>query len=140
MWPNPHCGFGHIYWRNPWWKTSFFVDCYIWKVMVLLTVVNTTVQLHSRKLNSGSVQVQFLFIVCRRCAMVKISDNMVPAGNKANCLSSVNDTTKTIHHHCDHHRHHEFGLCNQKIVKWCWLCNRFSWMSIWKSTNNKREY
>ena len=20
------CGFGHIYWRNPWWKTSFFVQ------------------------------------------------------------------------------------------------------------------
>ena len=47
--------------------------------------------------------------------MVKISDNMVPAGNKVNCLSSVNDTTKTIHHHCDHHRHHEFDLCNKKL-------------------------
>ena len=22
------CGFGHIYWRNPSWKTSFFVQCY----------------------------------------------------------------------------------------------------------------
>ena len=22
------CGFGHIYCRNPWWKTSFFVQCY----------------------------------------------------------------------------------------------------------------
>ena len=21
------CGFGHIYWRNPKWKTSFFVQC-----------------------------------------------------------------------------------------------------------------
>ena len=21
------CGFGHIYWRNPSWKTSFFVHC-----------------------------------------------------------------------------------------------------------------
>ena len=20
-------GYGHIYWRNPWWKTSFFVQC-----------------------------------------------------------------------------------------------------------------
>ena len=28
---------------------------------------------------------------------------MVPAGNKANCLSLVNHTTKTIHHH--HHKH-----------------------------------
>ena len=29
MWPNPPfpCGFGQIYWRNPWWKTSFFVQC-----------------------------------------------------------------------------------------------------------------
>ena len=23
--PAGNCGFGHIYWRNPWWKTSFFV-------------------------------------------------------------------------------------------------------------------
>ena len=22
-----NCGFGHIYWRNCWWKTSFFVQC-----------------------------------------------------------------------------------------------------------------
>ena len=22
-----NCGFGHIYWRNPSWKTSFFVQC-----------------------------------------------------------------------------------------------------------------
>ena len=21
-----NCGFGHIYWKNPWWKTSFFVQ------------------------------------------------------------------------------------------------------------------
>ena len=21
-----NCGFGHIYWRNPWWRTSFFVQ------------------------------------------------------------------------------------------------------------------
>ena len=21
------CGFGHIYWRNPYWKTSFFIQC-----------------------------------------------------------------------------------------------------------------
>ena len=23
------CGFAHIYWRNAWWKASFFVLCYI---------------------------------------------------------------------------------------------------------------
>ena len=28
---------------------------------------------------------------------------MVPAGNKAKRLSSVNHTTKTIHHHLHHH-------------------------------------
>ena len=28
------CGFGHIYWRNSWWKTSFFVQC------VFRTVLN----------------------------------------------------------------------------------------------------
>ena len=30
---------------------------------------------------------------------------MVPAGNKAKGLSSVNHTTETIHHH--HHHHHQ---------------------------------
>ena len=25
------CGFGHIYWRNHWWKISFFVRCILWK-------------------------------------------------------------------------------------------------------------
>ena len=25
-----NCGFGHVYWRNPSWKTSFFVQCTGW--------------------------------------------------------------------------------------------------------------
>ena len=25
-----NCRFGHIYWRNPWWKTSFFVQWNTW--------------------------------------------------------------------------------------------------------------
>ena len=25
-----NCGFGHIYWRNPWWKTSFFAQCRVY--------------------------------------------------------------------------------------------------------------
>ena len=24
-----NCGFGHIYWRDPWWKTSFFVQYHL---------------------------------------------------------------------------------------------------------------
>ena len=36
---------------------------------------------------------------------------MVPAGNKAKRLSSVNHTAKTIyHHHLHHHRHHHHHL------------------------------
>ena len=27
-----NCGFGHIYWRNPRWKTSFFVQYYFTKI------------------------------------------------------------------------------------------------------------
>ena len=27
--PSVSCGFGHVYWRNPEWKTSFFVQCII---------------------------------------------------------------------------------------------------------------
>ena len=26
------CGFGQNYWRNPWWKTSFFVQCESWSL------------------------------------------------------------------------------------------------------------
>ena len=31
------CGFGHIYWRNPKWKTSFFVQCHAFDFHVALT-------------------------------------------------------------------------------------------------------
>ena len=34
------------------------------------------------------------------------NEGMVPPGNKAKCLSSVNQTTKTFHHHHHHHHHH----------------------------------
>ena len=35
------------------------------------------------------------------------NEGMVPPGNKAKCLSSVNQTTKTFHHHHHHHHHHQ---------------------------------
>ena len=25
-----NCGFGQFYWKNPWWKNSFFVQCKLW--------------------------------------------------------------------------------------------------------------
>ena len=28
------CGFGHIYWRSPLWKTSFFVQCKSYNVII----------------------------------------------------------------------------------------------------------
>ena len=57
-------------------------------------------------MNSGSAQAQILLTACRRFAMVA-SLTMVPAGNKAKRLSSVNHTTKTIYHyHHNHHHHH----------------------------------
>ena len=41
---------------------------------------------------------------------------MVPAGNKAKCLSSVHHTTKTIYHHHPHHHHHhhQYRIWNTK--------------------------
>ena len=30
-----NCGFGHIYWRNPYWKTSFFMQCIRWMKYIL---------------------------------------------------------------------------------------------------------
>ena len=41
---------------------------------------------------------------------------MVPAGNKAKSLSSVNHTTITIHHH---HRHHQASKCLSKGCRKC---------------------
>ena len=35
---------------------------------------------------------------------------MVPAGNKAKRLLSVNHTTKTNHHHYHHHHHQEYSI------------------------------
>ena len=51
-----------------------------------------------QSLNTDFLQVQILLTACRRLAMVR----MIPAGNKAKRLSSVNHTTKTIHHHPHH--------------------------------------
>ena len=57
------------------------------------------------RLNSGSAQVKH----CLHC----VGDSrewgsltMVPAGNKAKCLLSVNRTTKANYHHHHHHHHH----------------------------------
>ena len=46
---------------------------------------------------------------------------MIPAGNKAKRLSSVNHTTKTIHHHDHHHLHrvHKFSLLPTLINSFC---------------------
>ena len=59
-------------------------------------VVIIAAQLHLIKPELSSAEVQILSAACRRLAMVR-----VPAGYKAKCLSWVNLTTKTIHHH--HH-------------------------------------
>ena len=33
-----NCGFGHIYWRNPSWKTSFFLHCHILCILPFLNL------------------------------------------------------------------------------------------------------
>ena len=33
-----YCGFGHIYWRNTKWKTSFFVQCGVYEKSIPLTL------------------------------------------------------------------------------------------------------
>ena len=63
----------------------------------------------------GSAQVQILLTACRRFTMVSIPDNVL-AGNNAKRLSSVNHTTKTIHHH----RHHHY----RPLFKWPSTCAR----------------
>ena len=45
---------------------------------------------------------------------------MVPAGNKAKCLSSVNHTTKTIHHH-----RHLWGILEKALQRSFWTEGNF---------------
>ena len=49
---------------------------------------------------------------------------MVPTGTKAKRLSSVNDTTETIHHH--HHHHHQRACLEWLIFKPATLLKRDS--------------
>ena len=76
---------------------AYFDDMFCGTVVWWLSLPHNFIQLN---LNSGSVQVQTL--------LVGVGDlrwwgslTMVPAGNKAKRLSSVNHTAKTIHHHCN---------------------------------------
>ena len=73
---------------------------------------------------------------------------MVPAGNKAKCLSSVNHTTKTIHHH--HHQYQQIRETaylvkfTEEVLKktsflvhwflqWFFLCiNLYQQMNLWE--------
>ena len=41
---------------------------------------------------------------------------MVPAGNKTKRLSSVNHTTKTIHHHHHHHYHYSIYVTDLRAA------------------------
>ena len=51
---------------------------------------------------------------------------MVPAGNKAKCLPTVNHTTKRIHHHHHHHYRHHHIFEN---FKWMYKePDRFLWV------------
>ena len=49
----------------------------------------------------------FFFIAWQFSSRWWGSLTMVPAGNKAKHLSSVNHTTKKFHHHHHHHHHHQ---------------------------------
>ena len=64
---------------------------------------------------------------------------MVPAGNKAKRLLSVNHTTKTIHHHHHHHHHQSYEVIVNKTVKKQTnkLQNIFSILSVHHSAINK---
>ena len=71
------------------------ITCIFWRPGV---VVITTTQLHSTK-----PELRFCAGSKPARGVSEIRDGedltMVPAGNKAKCLSLVNHTTKTIHHH-----------------------------------------
>ena len=79
--------------------------------MYLNIMVITTTQLHSTK-----PELRFCAGSNPSRGVSEIRDGedltMVPVGNKAKGLSSVENTTKTIHHH--HHLHHKMININYK--------------------------
>ena len=54
-----NCGFGHIYWRNPWWKTTFFVQCW----MVLLHAILITSHYYKHIFTAWKVSKYGVFLV-----------------------------------------------------------------------------
>ena len=53
------CGFGHIYWRNPQWKTSFFVKCDMQSIMLIAEkyfIKETTLRQKPRFICQGMIK------------------------------------------------------------------------------------
>ena len=55
------CGFGHIYWRNPYWKTLFFVQCYYRskRELLLVFLVRGVVVINAAQADSTQPELRF---------------------------------------------------------------------------------
>ena len=40
-----NCRFGHVYWRNPSWKTSYFVQCWCSRYICSADIINLSIKL-----------------------------------------------------------------------------------------------
>ena len=99
----------------------FVYFCFAWTKYRELcgVVVITTAQFHQLSLNSGSAQFQTL-LAASRYIHHGGDLRIVPAGNKAKCLLSVNHTRKTI-----------------IIIKWTeWIINNIYKMLTTTTNNN----
>ena len=76
------CGFGHIYWRNPQWKTSFFVQWFI-------LYFNTIFRRHFKQIDK-----LFIDLVC---VDKKATQNILPSADKHVPSAEVNVSNVSKH-------------------------------------------
>ena len=99
-------------------------------------VVITNAQLLSTSLNTVSAQVQILLTACQRFAMMRISLTIVPAGNIAKCLFSVNSTIPQKQFIIIIIIIISYGISTESFLKshflvkpWKYMVSRLSWRS-----------
>ena len=84
-------------------------------------MVTTTAQLRSTSLKLGSAHVQILLEVCRRFAMVRISD-IGPDWNDGKSPSPVNYPSKIVPHL--HQHHHKVCKCLKFFLRLTFILSK----------------
>ena len=110
------CGFGHIYWRNPYWKTSFFVQWHSSFIAIPSNIIKqidkilgTHVRLPLKLLQSHWICSFFLFFVyfqVQKDIQSSFSKNdlsahyALHATTKSDTLNACNFIKKRLQHRC----------------------------------------